>query len=1189
MLRCRLSASALLLALGLFFPTTVLASPGCDAVRAGALSGTATFAGTGNPTDTGTVESINTTAFDSDRSTTLSFNAGDVVNVDLTISANMYGYMRYNNPGPNFNPGFQNTASGSYSQTVPAGMTKIYIFSGRTNTANNGTVVASASCTPILPSVTSLGTSSGPATGSTSVVITGVSFSNATTVLFGATSAAFTINSDTQITATSPAGSGTVDVTVTNSTGTSATSANDRFIYVPSTPPTITSITPNTGSTAGGTSVTVTGTSFASGTTLTIGGVAATSVSITNSTTLTANTPAYVSGSLTKDVVVDNGAGSATLTNGFTYTAVAPTLTSINPTSGTTAGSTSFTLSGSGFVPGTTVTIGGVAATSISITNSTTLTGNTPAYASGSLAKDVVVNNGAGTATLSNGFTYTASAPTVSSITPSTGSTAGGTSVTISGTQFVPGTTVTIGGVAATSVSVTNSTTLTATTPAYVSGSLTKDVVVNNGVSSATLSNGFTYSASAPTVSSITPNSGTAAGGTSVTVNGTNFAPGTTVTIGGVSATGISVSNSTTLAAITPAYVSGSLVADVVVNNGTGSATLTGGFTYTVGAPTLVSINPNTGSTAGGSSVTLSGTNFTPGTTVTIGGVSATGITATNSTTLTATTPTYVSGSFSKDVVVNNGSGTATLTNGYTYSATAPAVTGVSPNSGSPAGGTSVTVTGTNLSSATSVKFGTAIASITSNTATQIVAVSPAGSGTVDITVTTVGGTSSTTAADRFSYAIPSPTITSIAPSTGPTGGGTSVTITGANLSGATTVKFGPTAATVSSNTATQIVAVSPAASAGAVDITVTTSSGTSATSAADKYTYAIPADSQKARMVQTVITKMVATTSGQLISSAVDTAIMDAFADGGSNPININPNGARINFAAEPQDNSRVDDAFQALAMASRPKSKPLQQQRDWSLWLDVRGTGWKVRDVAPSSTPGGNDLTGSQLNVTGGLGYKLNTDTLVGVLLGHEMFKYDIASLGGGLKGHGETVGGYFSRRFDHIRFDATIAWSAMSYDVVAGSANGSLTGSRWLFSTGFTGNQKIGDYLLEPSLKVFALWERQKEWTDSLGTLQDARNFSAGRASGGSKIGRVFDFMDGKLSPFVGLYGDYYFQSDNSVPAGTPVVGIQSGWSARVTSGITYLTPNGSALGLTTELGGLGANYLIWSGQIRASLRF
>ena len=1102
MLRCRLSASALLLALGLFFPTTVLASPGCDAVRAGALSGTATFAGTGNPTDTGTVESINTTAFDSDRSTTLSFNAGDVVNFDLTISANMYGYMRYNNPGPNFNPGFQNTASGSYSQTVPAGMTKIYIFSGRSNTANNGTVVASASCTPILPSVTSLGTSSGPATGSTSVVITGVSFSNATTVLFGATSAAFTINSDTQITATSPAGSGTVDVTVTNSTGTSATSANDRFIYVPSTPPTITSITPNTGSTAGGTSVTVTGTSFASGTTLTIGGVAATSVSITNSTTLTANTPAYVSGSLTKDVVVDNGAGSATLTNGFTYTAVAPTLTSINPTSGTTAGSTSFTLSGSGFVPGTTVTIGGVAATSISITNSTTLTGNTPAYASGSLAKDVVVNNGAGTATLSNGFTYTASAPTVSSITPSTGSTAGGTSVTISGTQFVPGTTVTIGGVAATSVSVTNSTTLTATTPAYVSGSLTTDVVVNNG---------------------------------------------------------------------------------------TGSATLTGGFTYTVGAPTLVSINPNTGSTAGGSSVTLSGTNFTPGTTVTIGGVSATGITATNSTTLTATTPTYVSGSFSKDVVVNNGSGTATLTNGYTYSATAPAVTGVSPNSGSPAGGTSVTVTGTNLSSATSVKFGTAIASITSNTATQIVAVSPAGSGTVDITVTTVGGTSSTTAADRFSYAIPSPTITSIAPSTGPTGGGTSVTITGANLSGATTVKFGPTAATVSSNTATQIVAVSPAASAGAVDITVTTSSGTSATSAADKYTYAIPADSQKARMVQTVITKMVATTSGQLISSAVDTAIMDAFADGGSNPININPNGARINFAAEPQDNSRVDDAFQALAMASRPKSKPLQQQRDWSLWLDVRGTGWKVRDVAPSSTPGGNDLTGSQLNVTGGLGYKLNTDTLVGVLLGHEMFKYDIASLGGGLKGHGETVGGYFSRRFDHIRFDATIAWSAMSYDVVAGSANGSLTGSRWLFSTGFTGNQKIGDYLLEPSLKVFALWERQKEWTDSLGTLQDARNFSAGRASGGSKIGRVFDFMDGKLSPFVGLYGDYYFQSDNSVPAGTPVVGIQSGWSARVTSGITYLTPNGSALGLTTELGGLGANYLIWSGQIRASLRF
>ncbi len=1102
--------------------------------------------------------------------------------------------MRYNHPGISYNPSNQNPTSGSYSQTLPSGVTKVYIFSGRTSTADNGTVVASATCTPIAPSVTSLGTSSGPVAGGTSVVITGVSFSSATTVNFGATSATFTINSDTQITATSPAGAaGIVDVTVTNSNGTSTTSSADQFTYTAAAP-TISNVTPSTGSTAGGTSVTITGTNFVSGTTVTIGGVSATGVSVTNSTTLTANTPAYASGSLAKDVVVNNGSGSATLSNGFTYTAAAPTVSSINPTSGTTAGGTGFTLTGTGFVPGTTVTIGGVSATSISVTNATTLTGNTPAYASGALAKDVVVNNGTSTATLTNGFTYTASAPTISNITPSTGSTAGGTGVTITGTQFVPGTTVTIGGVAATGVSVTNSTTLTATTPAYVSGSLTKDVVVNNGVSSATLTNGFTYSASAPTVGSITPNTGTAAGGTSVTVSGSNFAPGTTVTIGGVAATGVSVTNSTTLTANTPAYVSGSLAKDVVVNNGSGTATLSGGFTYTVGAPTISSITPNTGSTAGGTSVTIAGTNYAPGTTVTIGGVSATGVSVTNSTTLTATTPAYVSGSLVKDVVVNNGVGSATLTNGYTYSATSPTVTAVTPSNGIPAGGTSVTITGTNLTSATLVKFGATAATISSNTATQIVAVSPAGTGAVDITVTTVGGTSTTSAADLFTYATPSPTVTAVLPSTGPSAGGTSVTVTGTNLSGATAVKFGATAATIASNTSTQIVVTSPAGT-GTVDITVTTAGGTSSTSSADRFAYGMPADSQKAQMVQKTITKMVANSSGQLISSAVDTAIADAFADGGSSQINIGANGARINFAAETREersarNSRFDDAFQALAMASRPKTKPVMPaQRDWNLWLDIRGTGWKVRDTAPSSTPGGNDLTGSQLNITGGLSRKLNSDMLVGVILGHEMFKYDIASLGGGLKGRGEAVGGYFSRRFDRIRFDATIAWSAMSYDVTAGTANGSLVGSRWLFSTGVTGNEKLGPYLLEPSLKVFALWEHQNEWTDSLATLQEARNFSAGRASGGSKIGRVFDFMDGKLSPFVGLYGDYYFQSDNSVPAGQPVVGISSGWSARVTSGVTYMSQNGASLGFMTEIGGLGANFLVWSGQVQARLPF
>jgi IPT/TIG domain len=86
----------------------------------------------------------------------------------------------------------------------------------------------------------------------------------------------------------------------------------------------------------------------------------------------------------------------------------------------------------------------------------------------------------------------------------------------------------------------------------------------------------------------------------------------------------------------------------------------------------------------------------------------------------------------------------------------APTVTGVSPTSGPTTGGTSVTISGSNLSAATLVSFGSTAGTITSNTATQVVATSPAGSGVVDITVKTAGGTSATSSADRFTYVVAS-------------------------------------------------------------------------------------------------------------------------------------------------------------------------------------------------------------------------------------------------------------------------------------------------------------------------------------------------------------------------------------------------------------------------------------------------
>ena len=165
-------------------------------------------------------------------------------------------------------------------------------------------------------------------------------------------------------------------------------------------------------------------------------------------------------------------------------------------------------------------------------------------------------------------------------------------------------------------------------------------------------------------------------------------------------------------------------------------------------------------------------------------------------------------------------------------------VTGVSPATGPSVGGTSVTITGTDLAGTALVDFGSNPGTIVSDSGTQIVAVSPAGPvGTVDVTVTTADGTSATSSANQFTYIAPA--VTGVSPASGPLAGGTTVTITGTGFSAATAVDFGAVAASsVIVNSDTQITAVSPAGTVGTVDVTVTTADGTSATSPANQFTY---------------------------------------------------------------------------------------------------------------------------------------------------------------------------------------------------------------------------------------------------------------------------------------------------------------------------------------------------------------
>jgi hypothetical protein len=148
----------------------------------------------------------------------------------------------------------------------------------------------------------------------------------------------------------------------------------------------------------------------------------------------------------------------------------------------------------------------------------------------------------------------------------------------------------------------------------------------------------------------------------------------------------------------------------------------------------------------------------------------------------------------------------------------------ISPNQGSSGGGTLVTITGTNLSGTSAVRFGTRSATAVTNVSpTQVTAVSPSGNGAVGVTVTTPGGTSNPI---PFFY-VGAPFKQSLSPASGSTAGGETVTINGIGLSTATSVSFGANTAVPTVVSDSQITVAAPAGAAGSVGVSVTTAGGT--------------------------------------------------------------------------------------------------------------------------------------------------------------------------------------------------------------------------------------------------------------------------------------------------------------------------------------------------------------------------
>jgi hypothetical protein len=225
-------------------------------------------------------------------------------------------------------------------------------------------------------------------------------------VAFGSTRAtSFTVNSDTQITVSSPAGSGTDDVVVTTTKGISATSPADGFTY--GNVPAVVSISPDSGPAAGGTDVIVNGSGFTGTATVSFGGGSATGVVVNaQGTQLTAVSPP---GSGAIDVHVTTAVGTSATTGGdqFTY---GPTVDSVAPNGGPGTGDTVVTINGTGLTNATSVLFGTTPATAVVIGSDDQITATSPA---GSGVVDVTVVTPAGTSPLNSGdvFTYATGGP----------------------------------------------------------------------------------------------------------------------------------------------------------------------------------------------------------------------------------------------------------------------------------------------------------------------------------------------------------------------------------------------------------------------------------------------------------------------------------------------------------------------------------------------------------------------------------------------------------------------------------------------------------------------------------------------------------------------------------------------------------------------------------------------------------
>ncbi|MDO7854309.1 IPT/TIG domain-containing protein [Hymenobacter convexus] len=526
------------------------------------------------------------------------------------------------------------------------------------------------------PTITSFTPGGGLA--GTVVTVLGSNFTGATAVSFNGTAAAnFTVVSATQLTAVVAAGTTTGTITVTTPQGT-ATSA---LPFVVGPPPTITSFTPTTGAVGG--TVVITGTNFTGATQVTFNGTVAPTFTVNSATQITVTVPA---GATTGVIGLTAPTGVVTSTGVFTVVP-APTVTSFTPTYGQAG--TVVTLTGTNFTGATQVTFNGTVAPTFTVVSATQITVTVP---TGATTGFIGVTTAGGTGTSSTVFTVP---------------------VLIND--------LCTGAIFLTCGQTVNGTTVGATTVSDPTGSCSTVTIDGGGVFYAIVGTGRAITLS-------------------TCATATSFDTKLFVYRGGCGAF-ICVAANDDITCAARQYASGltfnSTLGTTYYIMVSGYGTATGTFALNVNcvppAPVITSLSPVTGPV--GTNVTVTGTDFTGATSVTLNGQNVSNINVVNATTITFTVPASAS---TGNVVVTTAGGAS---NGVLFTVVAPAITSMSPASGPV--GTSVTLTGTGLAGVTSVTLnGVTITNFTVVNGTTITFTIPTGATTGNVVLTSPAGAS---------------------------------------------------------------------------------------------------------------------------------------------------------------------------------------------------------------------------------------------------------------------------------------------------------------------------------------------------------------------------------------------------------------------------------------------------------------